>query len=169
MCESLLRSLTWLRESHLSDGADPVDVLRPPTVSLDLPPGTLARDMGALVGDQQYADVRFFAEGKAIMAHRFILESRSEYFRAMFRTGITAASLETLPQGVVDVVVPDTFVGFLRLLIFLYTDTLPDGSDGALLEDLMSADRFVYGGDCEISSLVHCFPLFFPTDMTLST
>lgn len=37
----------------------------------------------------------------------------------------------------------DTFVGFLRLLIFVYTGTLPDGSDGALLEDLMAADRFV--------------------------
>lgn len=35
----------------------------------------------------------------------------------------------------------DTFVGFLRLLLFLYTNTLPDGSDGALLEDLMAADR----------------------------
>jgi hypothetical protein len=35
----------------------------------------------------------------------------------------------------------DTFVGFLRLLIFIYTGTLPDGSDGALLEDLMAADR----------------------------
>jgi hypothetical protein len=33
-------------------------------------------------------------------------------------------------------------VGFLRLLIFLYTDSLPDGSDGALLEDLMSAERY---------------------------
>jgi hypothetical protein len=34
-------------------------------------------------------------------------------------------------------------VGFLRLLIFLYTGSLPDGSDGALLEDLMAADRYV--------------------------
>jgi hypothetical protein len=42
----------------------------------------------------------------------------------------------------VDVVVPDTFVGFLRLLIFIYTGTLPDGSDGAILEDLMAADRY---------------------------
>jgi hypothetical protein len=33
-------------------------------------------------------------------------------------------------------------VGFLRLLIFIYTDTLPDGSDGALLEDLLCADRY---------------------------
>jgi hypothetical protein len=44
--------------------------------------------------------------------------------------------------GMVDIVVPDSFVGLLRFLIYLYTDILPDGSDGALLEDLMSADRY---------------------------
>jgi hypothetical protein len=32
-------------------------------------------------------------------------------------------------------------VGFLRFLIYIYTQILPDGSDGALLEDLMTADR----------------------------
>lgn len=42
----------------------------------------------------------------------------------------------------VDIVVPDSFVGLLRFLIYLYTDILPDGSDGAILEDLMSADRY---------------------------
>jgi hypothetical protein len=31
---------------------------------------------------------------------------------------------------------------FLRLLIYLYTDTLPDGTDAALLEDLLCADRY---------------------------
>jgi hypothetical protein len=70
----------------------------------------------------------------------------------MFRSGQTAESAVSVrkrghgpapdPARIVDVVVPDTFVGFLRLLIFLYTDTLPDGSDGALLEDLMSAERY---------------------------
>lgn len=107
-------------------------------LGLDMPPPTLARDLGSLVGDQQFADIRFVAEGRAVLAHRFLLEARCEYFRAMFRSGMS----EGQDAGKVDVVVPDTFVGFLRLLIFIYTDTLPDGSDGALLEDLMSADRY---------------------------
>jgi hypothetical protein len=94
-----------------------------------------------LVGDQSFADVRFIAEGRPLLAHRFVLEARCEYFRAMFRSGMSEAA-EAPTGGAVDVVVPDTFVGFLRLLIFLYTDALPDGSDGALLEDLMSADRY---------------------------
>jgi hypothetical protein len=111
----------------------------------------LGRDLGSLVGDSQYADVRFIAEGRSLSAHRFILEARCEYFRVLFNSGLSESlHFQKTPDGdpdneipaVVDIVVPDTFVGLLRLLIFLYTDVLPDGADGALLEDLMSADRY---------------------------
>ena len=116
----------------------------------DMPSPTLARDLGTLVGDAEYADVRFIAEGRPIPAHRFILESRCDYFKAMFRfqpgaagaDGSISQSAASTAAGMVDVVVPDTFVAFLRLLIFIYTDTLPDGNDEALLEDLLSADRY---------------------------
>lgn len=107
-----------------------------------------------MVGDTQFADVRFVAEGRAIMAHRFVLESRCEYFRAMFRHGLSTGATAAANRrgggprgvagagGVIDVVVPDTFIGFLRFLIFLYTDSIPDGSDNVVIEDLMSADRY---------------------------
>lgn len=36
----------------------------------------------------------------------------------------------------------DTFIGFLRLVIYIYTSTLPEGSDGQILEDMMAADRY---------------------------
>lgn len=123
-------------------------------LSLDLPPCTLGRDLGSLVGDSQYADIRFIAEGRSLSAHRFILEARCEYFRVLFNSGLSESlDFQKRADGdpdnevpaVVDIVVPDTFVGLLRLLIFLYTDILPDGSDGALLEDLMSADRYQVG------------------------
>lgn len=78
-------------------------------LSLELPPSTLARDMGAMVGDPNYADVRFIAEGKAIMAHRFILEGRCEYFQAMFRSGMHARNYMD-EGGFYDVVVPGIFV-----------------------------------------------------------
>lgn len=106
----------------------------------DLPPPTLSRDLGSMIGDPEFADVRFIAEGRAVAAHRFILEARCEYFRAMFRSGMMEGY--SMKSEVIDVVVPDSFVGFLRLLIFIYTDALPDGSEGALLEDLMAADRY---------------------------
>lgn len=61
----------------------------------------------------------------------------------MFSSGMSE-SVEILEDSspMVDIVVPDSFVGLLRFLIYLYTDILPDGSDGAILEDLMSADRY---------------------------
>ena len=58
------------------------------------------------------------------------------------KDGSASAASVASHTGMVDVVVPDTFVAFLRLLIFIYTDTLPDGNDEALLEDLLSADRY---------------------------
>lgn len=60
----------------------------------------------------------------------------------MAESAAISASIDDEAPAVVDIVVPDSFVGLLRFLIFLYTDILPDGSDGALLEDLMSADRY---------------------------
>jgi len=36
----------------------------------------------------------------------------------------------------------DSYVGLLRMLLFLYTNTLPEGSDGLLLQDLLTADRY---------------------------
>jgi hypothetical protein len=46
------------------------------------------------------------------------------------------------PQQIIDVVLPDTFIGFLRLLTYVYTNCLPDGSSDALLDDLLTADRY---------------------------
>jgi len=139
LCERLLKCLSEA-ELARSDDMAWADIS-----AFDLPPPTLARDLGSLVGDPEYADVRFIAEGRTLHAHRFILESRSEYFRTMFRSSYVEGFRDGNSSGAatsVDVVVPDTFVGFLRLLIFMYTDTLPDGSDDALLEDLICADRY---------------------------
>eukprot|EP01038_Epipyxis_sp_PR26KG_P006372 gene6372-8776_t len=96
-----------------------IKVLKPTTIlekgvfsydNSELPPSTLARDLGALVGDSDLADIRFIAEGKPIFAHRFILENRCEYFAAMFRSGLhalpSASSNKYHQDAIVDVVVP---------------------------------------------------------------
>ncbi len=156
VCERLLDNLTAaemarnddLTNVDTTDGEDKSG--RKVMGAHDMPAPSLARDLGTLVGDAEYADVRFIAEGRPIPAHRFILESRCDYFKAMFRfhpgasgpDGSVSQSATSTHVGMVDVVVPDTFVAFLRLLIFIYTDTLPDGNDEALLEDLLSADRY---------------------------
>lgn len=92
-----------------------------------------------------------------VYAHRFILENRSEYFRVLFRSNIGLATMTKQQNdkstkgnhvgndtagGMVTIAVPDSYIGLVRMLIFLYTATLPMAvADGVLLEDLMSADR----------------------------
>ena len=134
VCEQLLAVRTFtdqfIAEPHDSAKAKPF---------IEMPPSTLARDMGGLLGDPLCCDVRFVsAESRGLSAHRCILEARCDYFRAMFRFHRDAQSAHA--DGV-DVMVPDSFVGLLRLFLFLYSDTLPQGSDDTLLQDLLAADR----------------------------
>jgi trimeric autotransporter adhesin len=117
-----------------------------------LPPSTLAADLGGALGESEHADVRFLAGGRPIYAHRAVLCARSEYFAAMFSSGMAESSTTTSSskrqqqqqqqQRCVDVVVPDSHVGMLRLLLFLYSGTLPPAAADTLLEDLLSADRY---------------------------
>lgn len=89
---------------------------------LDVPPLTLTRDLGALVGDPQFADVRFLAEGKSLYAHKFILEYRSDYFEAMFRSGMSERNFDvssTTGRQVIDVVVPGLFPSFISFGYFM--------------------------------------------------
>lgn len=72
----------------------------------DLPPATMCKDLGSLVGDLEFADVRFIAEGRTIAAHRFILEARCEYFRVMFQSGMKEGQVGA--NQMLDVVVPGT-------------------------------------------------------------
>ena len=66
-----------------------------------------------------WADVVFVAEDKPIAAHRVILTARSEYFSAMFSSGMRESV-----DGTVEVVVPDSYKCFYRLLAFMYTGTI---------------------------------------------
>jgi len=112
--------------------------------TLEFPRPSLARDLSALLGDELFSDVRFIStESRRLHAHRCILESHCEYLRAMFRFRRDAKQPEfSAGAAAVDVMVPDTFVGLTRLLLFLYSDNLPDGSDDTVIQDLLAADRY---------------------------
>lgn len=62
------------------------------------------------MGDPQFADVMFLVEGKSIYAHRIILEYRSDYFRAMFRSGMSESNsgnrVNARSKKVLEIVVP---------------------------------------------------------------
>ena len=64
-----------------------------------------------MAGDPMFADVKFVADGRSVYAHRFILETRSDYFKTMFRTRIGSSSASTgvsavRYQGTVNIAVP---------------------------------------------------------------
>ena len=71
-----------------------------------------------------------------------MLEARSEYFRVMFRSGMLGLPEGAVQEEVISVVVPDTYIGFLRMLTFIYTHCLPEATINTLLDDLFTADRY---------------------------
>lgn len=119
-----------------------------------IPRSATPTDFGGSLGDATWADVKFVASGRPIYAHRFILVQRSEYFDAMFRSGMREGCLSfpaphqhpstttTRRAKTVDIVVPDSYDSMIRLLLFIYSGTLPDQGEEAVLEDLMAAERY---------------------------
>jgi hypothetical protein len=107
-----------------------------------VPQSTVPQDLGGGIGDTAWSDVKFVAGGKALLAHRFMLTAKSEFFTAMFRSGMKEAQGRVGGRATVDVVVPDSYESMLRLLLYIYTGTLPDRSNEATLEDMMAADRY---------------------------
>jgi hypothetical protein len=63
--------------------------------TMEMPPTTLARDMGSLVGDPEFADVRFIAEGRAIMAHRCDSFSQTTSHQKYMNTTTTTTNTNT--------------------------------------------------------------------------
>jgi alpha-tubulin suppressor-like RCC1 family protein len=101
---------------------------------------SLASDLGRILtgSSSWHSDVRFIAEGRPILANRALLACRSEYFAAMFGSGMRESSSSKQQ----DVVVPDSYAGLLRLLLWIYTGVLPAAGVQAALEDLIAADRY---------------------------
>lgn len=81
----------------------------------------LANDLNELVNSSQFSDVAFNVGGERIVAHKAILVSRSQYFRAMFTN-----SLRETYSGRDETIVIEgvSAVGFLAMIRYLYTGTI---------------------------------------------
>ncbi|KAJ8602495.1 hypothetical protein CTAYLR_001244 [Chrysophaeum taylorii] len=104
---------------------------------------TFTSDFASMIGDDSFSDVKIVAERRPINVHRFVLAKRSDYFRAMFSSGMR--EVDNRASGVaspVKVEVPDAYISMLRLLNHLYTDVLAEGDVNQLLKDLVAADRY---------------------------
>ncbi|KAL7566207.1 hypothetical protein ACA910_011278 [Epithemia clementina (nom. ined.)] len=128
---------------------------------INLPSTSLVQDLSKLIQNPDLSDVAFLVEGKLIYANRAILAIRSEYFRVMLCGGMReASSLDTTaavgaenvsekkpsvsPRSASqeghrlagdEIVLPGvSYEVFLRVLEFIYTDTLRINGDEMTLD-----------------------------------
>jgi hypothetical protein len=103
---------------------------------VDVPPSTLMEDMRKMYGSEIGSDVRLIAsDGRGIHAHKIILATRSETFRALLLGGMKESHEQ-------DVRFPDTSYDVLSLLIqFLYTDNVDLNGD-IVVSLFMAADKY---------------------------
>jgi len=62
----------------------------------------LRKDLFNLFADDKYADVSIIAGGKKFMAHRLLLRFRSDYFRALFDSGMQESNSDEIQIEDVD-------------------------------------------------------------------
>ncbi|XP_029902597.1 BTB/POZ domain-containing protein 9-like isoform X2 [Myripristis murdjan] len=99
----------------------------------------LSEQLGTLVSAEEYSDVTFLVEGKRFPAHRVILASRCQYFRAMLYNGMK----ESQPQA--EISLEDTQAeAFSMLLQYLYTGraSLSTAREDVVLDFLGLAHRY---------------------------
>lgn len=77
----------------------------------------LSEDLDKLCLNDEYSDVTFIVEGKKLPAHKVILASRSEYFRALLFGGMRESN-----QNEIDLDAP--LEAFKALLKYIYTGTV---------------------------------------------
>ncbi|XP_044318538.1 BTB/POZ and MATH domain-containing protein 2-like [Triticum aestivum] len=112
------------------------------TFAIPTPPSNLHEDFGKMLKDKDdVVDVAFVVGDKLLRAHRHILAARSPAFKAELLDPMTKKD-PTNPVNVHDM----TFDIFEALLHFMYTNTLPHGSDlqknGILWRLLAVGDRY---------------------------
>jgi hypothetical protein len=107
---------------------------------VSVPPSALVNDMRRLISHSEFSDVSFLVEGKEIYANRAILAVRSDYFKVMLYSGGMRESMEAgAPIELQDVSHPV----FLKVLEYLYTDTVRDISLDMGIHLLIVSERFM--------------------------
>lgn len=103
----------------------------------------LVNDFRGLVNQLDMSDVTFIIEGREVYAHRAILAVRSEYFRALLFNGHMRESVADgtarKPITLSDV----SHTVFLKVLEFLYTDTICDVPLELGIHLLIASEQFM--------------------------
>ena len=106
------------RISRIASGLAPPSMLC--TVAPQLP-SVFVTQMAALLDDDSLSDVTFVVGDTRIHAHRVILITRSEYFRAMLTSGFSEGQKRSSKEITIGDTTPEAFKALLR---YLYTDEL---------------------------------------------
>ena len=135
------------------------------TTRVSVPPSGLVSDMQRMLRNDDLCDVAFSVGEEIIRANKAILSARSEFFMAMFFSGMRESQ-----KGVGGVEKPIVIEGissdvFKRILEFLYTDTV---GEGGYIELLIASERFFLGrlkSICELNirniiSVGNCVEIF---------
>jgi len=119
---------------------------------IGVPPPALVNDFQRLINNSELADVRFVVEGKDVYAHKAILAIRSEYFRVMLCGGMRESTMMMIDDGTSPekqdtnrpIDLPDVaHPVFLKVLEFLYTDSVRDTSLEMSLHLLIASEQFM--------------------------
>lgn len=120
---------------------------------IGVPPPALVSDFQRLINNPELADVRFIVEGKEVYAHKAVLAIRSEYFRVMLCGGMRESTMMMVDDGKPSsqnqdsnrpIELPDiSHPVFLKVLEFLYTDSVRDTSLDMSLHLLIASEQFM--------------------------
>eukprot|EP00611_Tribonema_gayanum_P007104 TRINITY_DN16471_c0_g1_i1.p1 TRINITY_DN16471_c0_g1~~TRINITY_DN16471_c0_g1_i1.p1 ORF type:complete len:513 (-),score=180.22 TRINITY_DN16471_c0_g1_i1:25-1563(-) len=103
-----------------------------------VPPSTLAADLRGMVNCRELSDVTFLVDGFPVFASRAHLAARSEHFRAMLYGGLRES------QAGCEIEVKDvSHAVFIKMLEYLYTDTVGDLAPDLAVQLLMASERYL--------------------------
>ena len=117
--------------------------------------------------NELFSDISFIINGKVIKAHKLILSSRCDYFRALFEGPF--AENNTKNERIIEEISFDSFLAVIR---YIYTGEVllvqNDIGVSTLLNNLHAATKYMVDGmifECEkqlmkIISLENCFAIF---------
>lgn len=104
-----------------------------------VPEDTFVSDFTRLINNRDMSDIVFVVEGQRIYAHKFILQVRSQHFKAMLTSGLRESRDSEIP-------LPDTNLkAFLGCLRFIYTGYVPIPDADAAVELIEEADKLQLG------------------------
>jgi len=109
-------------------------------VPVSIPPSVLVEDFRKLMDNEELSDVTFLVENKEVHANRAILAVRSEYFKVMLFTG---RMRESQPQQSIIELRDVPYNVFLKVLEYLYTDSVSDLSLEISVSLLIISERFM--------------------------